>query len=102
MSPIEGTVLEMVTEINKKLSVLVKDDHLSCTRPEFVWSIEILEQMVVVKYNYDRDFSRFIKSMGLLQWDKFSNSWIAHHDFSDTIYPLICRQFPEWRCIDKR
>jgi hypothetical protein len=102
MTPVEGTVLDKLNEINKKLDFLIKDDHLSCTRPEFVWSIEYLEQNVVIKYNYDRDFSRFIKSMNILCWDKYSNSWIAHSDSSDTIYSLICRQFPEWRCIDKR
>jgi len=78
------------------------DHHLSCTRPEFIWSIEFLEQNVVIKYNYDRDFSRFIKHMKILCWDNYSNSWVAHKDFSDTVYSSICREFPEWRCIDKR
>ena len=102
MAPIEGTVLDKLTEINKNLCLLLKDDHLSCTRPEFVWSIEHLEQTAVIKYNYDRDFARFIKTMNMLCWDKYSNSWVVHIDFSDIVYSSICRQFPEWRCIDKR
>ena len=79
-----------------------EEPDLTCTLPNFIWSIEYHRNSVIIKYNYDRDFARCVKNTQILQWDKYIQGWIAHIDFSDVIYSTISDNFPEWKCIDKR
>jgi hypothetical protein len=95
----ERQVLQMLKQINKKLKTY---EELSCTRPEFVWSIEHIPDTVLIKFNYDREFANFIRSLNVLHWDEYNKGWYAHKDFSYSIHSSISSAFPEWRCIDKR
>ena len=99
---IEFDTLDVLRQINKTLNNFLNNTDLNCTRPTFVWSIEHKPDLVVIKYNYQQDFSCFIKNIRLLHWDEFNNWWYAHKDFSDEIHSLIKSHFPEWKCIDKR
>jgi len=76
--------------------------ELTCTRPDFVWSIEHMPDLVVIRYNYEHYFSQFIKNINILHWDEYNKGWYAHKDYSDTIYGIIKANYPEWKCIDKR
>ena len=76
--------------------------ELTCTLPHFIWSIEYVNDIVLIKYNYDKEFSFFVKSINCLAWDSYFKGWFAHKDLEDEVYYSIKYRFPEWICIDKR
>ena len=77
-------------------------DALTCTRPDFVWSIEHHAETVIIRYNHYESFAILIKSFSFLKWDTFIKGWVAHKDYSDFIYNTISSHYPEWECIDTR
>ena len=80
---------------------------LTCTRPDFIWSIEFAASgdgdLVVIRYNYDKSFAKFIKKLGYMVWEPYIlHAWVANKHTHIEIFYLINKKFPEWECIDKR
>jgi hypothetical protein len=96
--------LYLIKQKLEEISVLLKKNtELTCTRPEFVWSIEYnTNDSFLLKYNYDKNFSKLIKSFGCMIWDIYLEGWVAHRDFENTVIFNIKHNFPEWKCVDKR
>ena len=60
-----------------------KKINMNCRLPHNIWSINIIGKDVVVKYNYDEAFCKFIKNSSetigvTLFWDKYTLGWVAN------------------------
>ena len=80
-----------------KLMDIMRPDDMSCTLRQFRWSAEWLgggsgNRKIIIKYNYNRDFERFVKSRDLV-WSDMNKGWVSD---DRSIIHLIQDQFPEW------
>ena len=101
-------------ELNKKFESLLEiirinlpvepvEQVLNCRHPDHIWSIEFKDNLVIIKYHYNKDFAEYIRKLCVsLYWDKYLLGWVAEKDFHQEIYFQILEKFPEWECIDKR
>ena len=72
-------------------------DDMSCTLKRFKWSVEWIDEYnILIKYNYVRDFERYIKSQRLV-WSYSHKGWVT--DDRSIVYK-IQNEFPEWTFIN--
>ena len=82
-----------------KLMDIIRPDDMSCALKQFKWSAEwVNERKILIKYNYNRDFERFIKSRDLLVWSDFYKGWVT--DDRSIVYK-IQNEFPEWTFVNQ-
>ena len=74
---------------------------LNCRLPHFIWSVEYNLDDILIKYNYDKSFAKFIKTLNV-RWNERFEGWIGHKNHENKIIELILKAFPEWIFIDKR
>jgi len=95
-------------ELNKKFDENFKKNNpvepvLNCRHPDHIWSIEFKDNLVIIKYHYNKDFAEYIRKLCVsLYWDKYLLGWVAEKDFHQEIFFQLLEKFPEWECIDKR
>jgi len=83
-----------------KLVEFIKPDDMSCTLKQFKWSAEWLSggnRKILIKYNYTRDFERYIKSHSLVWSDRYKG-WVT--DDRSIVYK-IQNEFPEWTFVNR-
>lgn len=98
----------MATKKTPKQHFWDKMSKLTCTLDHFVWSIEnaideYSDPWVLIKYNYDQDFAKYIKWISLpnyMVWSDFLQGWKFSTDNQVHICSQIKSGFPEWKCID--
>jgi hypothetical protein len=110
----------IIIKLNEKIDTLLKiklsepvkgiptEPALNCRNPNHIWSIEFVDDLFLIKYNYDKDFAEVVKMYYLcdfhikMRWDKELLGWVAHNDFHENMFFKLSNSFPEWKCIDKR
>lgn len=77
----------------------IVDLDLVCVPWNFRWSAELINDgcCVLIKYNYEQDFARYIKSLKLT-WSQEHSGWLTD-DLS--VIGKISKEFPEWKLISK-
>jgi len=81
------------------------EQQLSCTRPEFIWSVENDGDYSLIRFNYHEEFNKFIKTLkNFIWWEKKNGCWKYNRNENqpDFIVDEIKYKFPEWNFIDKR
>ena len=76
-----------------------KQINLNCRNPEHIWSIEYVQDFVLVKYHYNEEFSKLMRKY---IWNESLQGWQVDKYLFDKLFAEIKNTFPEWRCIDKR
>ena len=76
--------------------------NLTCTRPEFAWSINHLGEYSVLRYYYNERFEILVKEkinwvVCRLDWDPELQGWIFPRKNCDEIMDIIYNSFPEWK-----
>ena len=98
-----GNLKEVLVNLK---GILGKNENveLTCTRPEFIWSVEKDGCYDLIRFNYHESFNTFIKSMNSFLWWDPKGCWKYNHneDEPDFIIDEIKDKFPEWKFIDKR
>ena len=93
---------------NKPVKGIPTEPALNCRNPNHIWSIELIDDFFLIKYNYDKEFAEVVKTSYLsdfhikMRWDKELLGWVAHNDFHEIMFLKLSNNFPEWKCIDKR
>ena len=88
---------QILTRFDKLLEI-IKPDDMSCTLKQFKWSADwILGRKILIKYNYTRDFERYIKSQSLVWSDRYKG-WVTD---DRSIVHKIQNEFPEWAFINR-
>jgi hypothetical protein len=83
---------QILTRFDKLIDMLRPED-MTCTLRQFKWSAEwVNERQILIKYNYTRDFERFVKSQKLVWLDRYKG-WVT--DDRSIVYK-IQNEFPEW------
>ena len=99
-------IKELVSYLKKEtVTGTPVEQQLTCTRPEFIWSVEKDERYDFIRFNYHEEFNKFIKSFNdFLWWDKNHGCWKynRNEDEPDFIVEQLKDKFPEWKFIDKR
>jgi hypothetical protein len=87
-----------VQALERIVDILAPRD-LVCVPWNFRWSAEIINDGsgVLIKYNYERDFASYIKSLKLT-WSQEHSGWLTD-DLS--VIGKISKEFPEWKLISK-
>ena len=96
---------ERLSQLNRLLNQ--QSTNLNCRNPEHVWSIEYVNDFVLVKYHYDKVFSEnmrnYMHQMYKVKWDETLLGWQVDKKLFDTkVFEEIKFTFPEWKCFDKR
>ncbi len=78
--------------------------ELTCTRPEFVWSVEKDGNYDLIRFNYHESFNTFIKSLSNFLWWDPRGCWKynSNEDEPDFLIDEIKDKFPEWTFFDRR
>jgi len=101
-------IKEAIREIKKLCSETAVgtpvEQQLTCTRPEFVWSVEKKDSYDLIRFNYHEEFNKFIKTLNNVLWWDPRGCWKynSNNDEPDFIIDEIKDKFPEWTFIDKR
>jgi len=101
-------IKEAIREIKKLCSETAVgtpvEQQLTCTRPEFVWSVEKDDSYDLIRFNYHEEFNKFIKTLNNVLWWDPRGCWKynSNNDEPDFIIDEIKDKFPEWTFIDKR
>ena len=84
-----------------------KQVNLNCRNPGHIWSIEYVQDFVLVKYHYDEEFSKLMRNYMYqlyldVKWNESLQGWQFNKKFDSKLFAEIKNTFPEWKCIDKR
>ena len=98
-------IKDLVSYLKKEtVTGIPVEQQLTCTRPEFIWSVEKDGNYNLIRFNYHEKFNNFIKTLKSFLWWDPRGCWKynRNEDDPDFLIDEIKRKFPEWNFIDKR